>query len=137
MLYFLDTDMNQEYLYRARIAVYPHIIMSVVSRVIKSAYFEEFVQGRYALRPGIRDGIVWQTHNLLSDPPGVEFDLIFLRNNLLTYYVDELKMPAISKIVHSLVNGGFLIIGSHERIPIEFVDLKPWEESTVIFQKQH
>jgi len=136
-IYILATDMNPEYLDRARIAVYPHSSMREVSRVIQSAYFEEFVRGRYALRSGIRDGIVWQTHNLLSDPPGVEFDLIFLRNNLLTYYVDELKIPAISKIVNSLVYGGFVIIGSHERIPIELVDLKPWEESTVIFQKQH
>ena len=88
------------------------------------------------MRPGIKDGIVWQVHNLLSNPPGVEFDLVFLRNNLLTYYVDELKLPAISKIVNSLVYGGFLIIGSHEKIPVELIDLKPWEESTFIFQKR-
>ena len=136
-IYILATDMSPEYLDRARAAVYPHSSMREVPKVFRSTYFEEIARGRYALRSGIRDGIVWQIHNLLSDPPAIEFDLIFLRNSLLTYYVDELKIPAISRIVNSLVYGGFLIIGSHERIPIELVDLKPWEESTVIFQKQH
>jgi chemotaxis protein methyltransferase CheR len=84
----------------------------------------------------MKDGIVWQVHNLLSNPPGIAFDLIFLRNSLLTYYADEFKIPAITRIVNSLASGGFLIIGSHERMPIEVVDLKPWEESTIIFQKR-
>ena len=135
-IYILGTDMSPEYLDRARTAVYPHSSMREVPEVIQSTYFEEVVRGRYALRPGIKDGIVWQVHNLLSNPPGVEFDLVFLRNNLLTYYADELKLPAISKIVNSLVYGGFLIIGSHEKIPVELIDLKPWEESTFIFQKR-
>ena len=82
-------------------------------------------------------GFVWQIHNLLSNPPGIAFDLIFLRNNLLTDYLDEFKIPAITKIVNcSLASGGFLIIGSHERVPIEVVDLKPWGKSTIIFQKR-
>jgi chemotaxis protein methyltransferase CheR len=84
----------------------------------------------------VRDGIVWQVHNLLSNSPGNAFDLIFLRNSLLTYYVDEFKIPAITRVVDSLASGGFLIIGSHESMPINVVDLKPWEESTFIFRKR-
>jgi len=75
-------------------------------------------------------------HNLLSNPPGIAFDLIFLRNNLLTYYVDEFKIPAIKRIVNSLASGGLLIIGNHERMPIEVVDPKLWGKSTIIFQKR-
>jgi len=128
--------MSPEYLDRAKAAVYPRSSMREVPTVNRSTDFETIPRGRYALKPWIKDGIVWQVHNLLSKPPGIAFDLIFLRNNLLTYYVDEFKIPAITRIVNSLAPGGFLIIGSHERMPIEVVDLKPWGKSTIIFQKR-
>jgi chemotaxis protein methyltransferase CheR len=128
--------MSPEYLERAKAAVYSRSSMREVPEVIRSTYFETIARGRYALRSWVKDGIVWQVHNLLSNPPGIAFDLIFLRNSLLTYYVDEFKIPAITRIVNSLASGGFLIIGSHERMPIKVVDLKPWEESTIIFQKR-
>jgi chemotaxis methyl-accepting protein methylase len=135
-LYILATDMSPEYLERAKAAVYSRSSMREVPEVIRSTYFETIARGRYALRSWVKDGIVWQVHNLLSNPPGIAFDLIFLRNSLLTYYVDEFKIPAITRIVNSLASGGFLIIGIHERMPIKVVDLKPWEESTIIFQKR-
>ena len=135
-IYILATDMSPEYMDRAKAAIYPRSSMREVPTVNRSTYFETISRGRYALKSWIKDGIVWQIHNLLSKPPGIAFDLIFLRNSLLTYYVDEIKIPAISKIVNSLASGGFLIIGSHERMPIEVVDLKPWEDSTMIFQKR-
>ena len=40
-------------------------------------------------------------------------------------------------VINSLTPGGFLIIGSHEKLPFEVSDLKPWEESTIIFQKKY
>jgi len=83
----------------------------------------------------MRDGIVWQVHDPLSDPPGLLFDLIFLRNNLLTYYIDEVKIPAVTMVADRLAPGGFIITGSHEKLPVQVSDLKPWEESTIIFQK--
>jgi chemotaxis methyl-accepting protein methylase len=135
-LYILATDMIPEYLERAKAAVYPRSSMREVPEVIRSTYFETIARGRYVLRSWVRDGIVWQVHNLLSNSPGNAFDLIFLRNSLLTYYVDEFKIPAITRVVDSLASGGFLIIGSHESMPINVVDLKPWEESTFIFRKR-
>jgi chemotaxis protein methyltransferase CheR len=135
-IYLLATDMSPEYLERAKAAVYPRSSMREIPMLIRSTYFESIARGRFALRSWMKDGIVWQVHNLLSNPPGIAFDLIFLRNSLLTYYVDEFRIPAIARIVNSLASRGFLIIGSHERMPIEVVDLKPWEESTIIFQKR-
>ena len=134
-IHMLATDMNPEYLERAKTAVYHRSSMREVSQIILSTYFEKTARGRYALKSWMRDGIEWQVHNLLSDPPGIVFDLIFLRNNLLTYYVDEVKIPAIKLLVNRLAPGGFLIIGRHEKMPFEVSDLKPWEESTIIFQK--
>jgi len=136
-LSILATDLSPRYLDRARAAVYLRSSMREVPEAIRSTYFETFAGGMYALRSGMREGVVWQVHHLLSDPPGIAFDLIFLRNNLLSYYTDEVKLPAMTKVVDSLAPGGFLVIGSHERIPIEPADLTPWGNSTYIFRKQH
>ncbi|MBW2002441.1 MAG: hypothetical protein JRI30_08005 [Deltaproteobacteria bacterium] len=61
--------------------------------------------------------------------------MIFLRNNLLTYYKDEIKQPAFQKLVNSLAHGGFLIIGSHEKLPFESNNLLPFHNQTSIFKK--
>ncbi len=135
-LRILATDINPEYLDRARAAVYPRSSMREVPAAIRSACFETLHGGRYALRPRLREGIEWQVHHLLSNPPGTAFDLIFLRNNLLTYYTDEVKIPAVKKVVEGLAPGGFRVIGSHERTPIASAAIKLWGDSRAIFQKQ-
>ena len=83
-LIILATDMNPACLDRAKAAVYPRSSMREVPEAIRSTYFVTLGGGRYALKSEIREGIVWRVHQLLSDPPHNAFDLIFLRNSLLT-----------------------------------------------------
>lgn len=136
-LSILATDMNPAVLNRAKAAVYPPSSMREIPEAIRAAYFEISTGGNYAVSPRLRKGITWQVHHLLSDPPGSSFDLVFLRNNLLTYYRDEIKIPAFSKVIDRLPPGGFLVIGSHERIPDEPPVLKPRQDSANIFYKQY
>lgn len=136
-LSILATDLCPEYLERARVAIYPPRSVREVPDPMRSHFFEKIARAKVALRPWLKGSIEWRVHNLLSDPPGTVFDLIFLRNNLLTYYQDELKIPAFAKVLESLAPGGFLIIGSHERMPFEPEDLERWDESRHIFQKRH
>lgn len=132
----LATDVCPKYLERARAAVYPPGSMREVPEPVRSTYFEKTEDGKYALRSWLKEGISWKVHDLLSDPPGTGFELVFLRNNLLTYYENELKIPALTKVAGSLAPEGFLIIGSHEKMPVEPADLKQWEGSSQIFQKR-
>jgi chemotaxis methyl-accepting protein methylase len=83
----------------------------------------------------LKEGIVWLDHNLLFDPSGNKFRLVFLRNSLLTYYEERLRGPAFQKVVDALAEGGFLIIGSHEQIPPRVGRLLPFVGCPWIFQK--
>ena len=74
-------------------------------------------------------------HDLLTDPPDQGFHLIFLRNNLLTYYEDQLIGPAIQGAVRVLDDNGFLVIGSHEKLPMRLPELIIFDRSGSIFQK--
>ena len=57
-----------------------------------------------------------------------------LKARLETYYDETLKVPAFKRIVKALAPDGFLIIGSHEKIPLETGDLIPHPKVPYIFQ---
>ena len=112
------TDMNPLYLDKARSGRYPRSSLREVPEKIRSVYFESQKGGKeYEVMPFLKENIVWELHHLLSEPPASDFHLIFLRNNLLTYYDERLAVPAFQKIVESLAPNGYLIIGSHENLP--------------------
>jgi len=114
------TDLNPQYLERAWAGGYPSSSLKELPEKLRSRYFHKQAEKKlYLVKALLKDGIVWQNHNLLNDLPGGQFDLIFLRNNLLTYYNDVIKMSALKKVTDSLSDSGFLIIGSHEKLPFD------------------
>ncbi len=135
-LQILATDLNPKNLHRAKAANYPNSSLREVPEKIRKHYFEKYSRGRYRLSSDLKKGIDWRIHDLFSEPPGCRFNLIFLRNNLLTYYHDQIKISAFKQVTKSLFATGFLIIGSHEKPPIEGEDLRQFEESPFIYQNQ-
>ena len=135
-LEILATDMHPDYLRRARMAVYPRSSLREITDTTRNAFFEKHGRARYHLIPSLKEKIIWQVHDLLLNPPEDSFDLIFLRNNLLTYYADQIVYHAFSGIINHLVPGGFLVIGGHEKLPMGFNQLIPFGGTTTIFQRQ-
>ena len=132
----LATDLNPEYIERAKSAVYASSSLKEVPEEIRLEFFEPQDGNTYSLKSWVKEGIVWQVQDLLDGPPQQEFDLIFLRNNLLTYYEDHVKISALRKIMRNLKVGGFLVIGSHERLPAQFSGLRPWKDTVSIYQQR-
>jgi len=130
------TDMNPLYLDKARAGVYPASSLKELPADIRSQCFHPVKGNHFAVTDSLKEGILWKVQNFLfDDPPQTEFQIIFLRNNLLTYYKEELREPAFGKILDTLKPGGFLIIGSHEKIPAECQALVPFPPHPNIFQK--
>jgi chemotaxis protein methyltransferase CheR len=65
----------------------------------------------------LRARVHWKVHQLLEDPPQRRFQLILVRNNLLTYYQGHVMVTAMERIIATLAKGGVLVVGSHERPP--------------------
>ena len=57
-------------------------------------------------------------HDLVSDHVFGEMQVVFCRN-VLIYFGDELRKRVIAKLVQSLAPGGFLCLGTSERLPRE------------------
>ena len=130
------TDMNSLNLDKARAGVYPLSSLKEVPPEIRSQYFQHLRETHFAIWDLLKEGILWKLHNLLyEDPPRIGFQIIFLRNNLLTYYKDELQKSALPRILSSLAPGGFLIIGAHEKLPAECQALHRFGHHPNIFQK--
>ena len=136
-LQITGTDLNPNYLERARAGLYPLSSLKEVPKGLRSVYFHKAAEGEhYAVKAEIRGGITWKPHCLLSDPPGSKFHLIFLRNNLLTYYKDELIRSPLGKVMGCLSDGGFLCIGGHEKLPYEAPDLMSFGSLSYVFRKR-
>lgn len=133
----LATDMNAVYLERAQLGLFSRSSLREVPADVREKYFKRQEEAnQYRIAPSLERGISWRFHNILHEPPDRDFHLIFLRNNLLTYYEDGLKIPAFQKVVDCLVPGGFLIIGSHEKLPLETKDLLTHNTCSYVFQKR-
>ena len=135
-LAIIASDLNSAYLKRAKAGLYSRGSLKEVPEEVLSVYFEPEVPGKlYRIKDFFKKDIIWKQHHLLSDPPGHGFQVIFLRNNLLTYYLDSPKTRAFKRIRDSLSPGGFLIIGRREKLPFTTEDLVPYASYSYIFKK--
>ncbi|MBW2610638.1 MAG: hypothetical protein JRC68_09900 [Deltaproteobacteria bacterium] len=135
-LEIIATDTNPLYLERARTGVYPPSSLRELPGHHRSHYFQQHRGRSFVIKDTLKTGIEWQILNLLADPPDSQFQIILLRNNLLTYYQDELKGPAFKKVIEYLSADGYLIIGSHEKLPIETPELQPFASLPYVFKKR-
>ena len=136
VLEIMATDISPAYVARAKAGVYTRSSLKEVPEGVRSRYFRpQKVRDTFAVTPLLKKGILWKRQHLLSDFPEGSFHLILLRNNLLTYYVEEVKGPVFEKVIARLELAGYLIIGSHEKVPAPTPALKNLEGHPCIFQR--
>lgn len=133
-LTILATDMNPEYLKKAEKAAYPRSSLKEIEENRRAKWFDaNRKETQFTMKQAFRKNIVWQIHHLLAPSPDIGFNIIFLRNNLLTYYQDSLKIPAFLCILKSLEPSGILVIGTHEMLPVHPPGLIPLPPFSYVF----
>jgi chemotaxis protein methyltransferase CheR len=73
---------------------------------------------RVAVRESLRKNVLFFQHNLVSDHVFGEMQVIFCRN-VLIYFANGLRERVLAKFAASLCPGGFLCLGSAERLPAD------------------
>ncbi|MBC2742376.1 MAG: hypothetical protein HGJ93_04815 [Desulfosarcina sp.] len=122
----LATDINPENLEKAVAGVYPLSSLKEVPEHMRREYFTPLKGGRrYRVRAMLKEEILWEQRHLLEALPQKKFHIIFLRNNLLTYYRSELKEKAMGAIAGLLACRGLLIIGVRENMGFQKQGLVP------------
>jgi chemotaxis protein methyltransferase CheR len=117
-----STDINEATLRQARDGVYPADVMQAYTQnYLRSGglrSFSEYYTARYdlaILRPSLQRNIVFSQHNLVSDGPFNEFNVILCRN-VMIYFNRPLQERTHALFRSSLGMFGILGLGSHESL---------------------
>lgn len=133
----LATDIHPVYLDRARSGIYTSGSLKELRSELQARYFTRIPgKRRYSIRASLGEGVVWMRHHLLSQPPGSGFNIVFLRNNVLTYYDEKTKKRAFENVLSSLAPGGVLVVGCHEELPYETADLTRMKPHRFVFRRR-
>ena len=122
------TDINEAALRQARDGIYPADLMQRYTQNYLAAggtrSFSEYYTARYdfaILRPALRDNIVFAQHNLVSDGPFNEFNVVLCRN-VMIYFTRSLQEHALGLLDASLGKFGILGLGAGESLRLTRFD---------------
>lgn len=110
----IATDIDEEALGIARRGTYTVTIAEHVSPARLAKFFTKR-GGKYIVSKELRELVLFSVHNLISDPPFSQLDLISCRN-VMIYLGSHLQKKLIPVFHYALRPGGFLFLGSSESL---------------------
>ena len=134
----LATDRHPQYIERARSGIFNRSCLREVAADESTGVFHSRKGSKqFLIKDDFKNGIRWEIGHLLTEPPpGLGFNIIFLRNNILTYYCQKTQIRALDPIINCLRTGGLFIIGCHESFPLEIKELIPMAKCPYVFKKK-
>lgn len=108
------TDIDNDAIVTAGAGVYPESIVADIDPRLREKYFSLRENSLHISR-SIREMVVFAKHNLISDPPFTNIDLVSCRN-LLIYLQPILQKRALEMFNFALNPGALLFLGSSESI---------------------
>ena len=115
-LSIIGTDNDEAVLRRARHGRFERPTL----REAQSSWLDEYFDregNQYCIKPAIRQGISFEIQDIRKALPSGKFDIILCRNIAFTYFTGELQKAVLERIETRLRDGGFLVIGAHEKLP--------------------
>ena len=132
------TDSNPAYLEGAMEGLYRRSVLRELPEALRREHFRD-EEGRQQVRviDRLKEGILWRLHDFTREsPPQRAFQIIFLRNNLLTYYREDVQEAVLPVILTALTPGGVLVIGKGEKLPPLPLHLTPVASHMPIYRKE-
>jgi two-component system, chemotaxis family, CheB/CheR fusion protein len=126
------SDVNEQLVDSARGGVYSKDAVKKVSKERVRRFFD-LANGKYQIKPGVRDLCIFARHNLAEDPPFSRMDLISCRN-VLIYLEPVLQKRILASFRYALRDGGFLLLGKSETLG-GFPDFKISDRKNKFFVK--
>jgi chemotaxis protein methyltransferase CheR len=110
------TDIDSRIIARAREAWFSPEDMRSVPAADARRWFDPLPDGRFQAKPELRLLTKFETGDLLRDRfPTAHYDLVLCRN-VVIYFNEAVRDELHARLVESLRPGGYLMIGSSERI---------------------
>ena len=129
------TDIDERAITAGRNGAYPEAIITDVPPTRLRQYFLKDGHN-YRVRKEIRERVLFAKHNLLSDPPFSQIDLIVCRN-LLIYLDREVQREILQMFHFALRPGGYLFLGSSESADACHELFTPVDKRNRIFRSKY
>ena len=108
------TDLDKQVIEKAKLGLYGEKSVAGVPADLKKKFFTK-IGPSYQISDEVKSRVEFKEHNLLKDTYPTDFHLIVCRN-VLIYFTEEAKDEVFRKFQKSLKPGGYLFIGSTEKI---------------------
>jgi two-component system, chemotaxis family, CheB/CheR fusion protein len=108
------TDIDETAIDSARAGIYPISIETDVGNERLKRFFIK-TDGSYRINQEVRDSLIFAMHDIISDPPFTNLDMISCRN-LLIYLNSDVQKKILPTFSYSLRDGGTLFLGPSESI---------------------
>jgi len=108
------TDADKEAIAHASAARYREEVAHDISAERLTRYFTR-IESEFEIRPNIRKMVVFAKHNMISDPPFSNIDLITCRNALI-YFQQTVQKNVLSAFHFSLKRNARIFFGSSETV---------------------
>jgi two-component system CheB/CheR fusion protein len=127
------TDIDEDALAQARRATYAQRDLEGVSADLITKYFRQS-GAQYTFHPELRRAVIFGLHNLLTDAPISNLDLLVCRNTLM-YFNAESQRRVIALFHFAIQNTGFLFLGKAEMLQISAPLFAPVNTRYRVFRK--
>ena len=118
----LATDLDENLLERAKEGIYKNSSLREVSEGIVKNFFKK--EGEfYILDQTIRERVEFKKHDILHEEPFLGMDIALCRNLAFTYFSKESQIEVLRKMVTSLREKKYLVIGKDEILPLTYPTL--------------
>jgi chemotaxis protein methyltransferase CheR len=114
----IATDVSERALEAARRGVYGSRAVQLARPEELARFFVERADGRWEVRPEVRQLVTFRHHNLVTDPPppGADrLDLVLCRN-VTIYFSRETTREVVRRLHGVLRDGGYLFLGHSETL---------------------
>jgi chemotaxis protein methyltransferase CheR len=108
------TDLDQYCLSRAAEGVYPRASAAQMLEDYVNRFFLK-INDQLKVRDEIRKKVVFKQHNLFSDPPLEEMDMVVCRN-VMIYFSKDLQQRLFQSFYKALVPRGYYVLGKTETL---------------------
>ena len=113
-LQIFASDVENDALDVGRAGLYPKSIAADISPERLRRFFVKEEHG-YRVNQALRGAVIFACQNLLSDPPFSKTDLVSCRNTLM-YFEAGVQEKVVALLHFSLLEHGFLVLGTAETI---------------------
>lgn len=129
----IATDMHRGSLERASAGAYDAQAVANLPPEIVGRYFEKR-NNKYVVDPILRQKIIFSAHDVLSDPPFMNLNLISCRN-LFIYLQDRPQARVLSMFLFGLRRNGYMFLGPSESLGRFSQEFDTIDSRWRIFQK--